>query len=207
MGLVYRCWCTRSEIAEALKHKPVRHGPDGPVYPGTCKGRSEGAGDFCWRLDMEAAVESVGPLSWTDLAAGEQMADPMHVWRCRAVAQGCTRQLSSGGNARRCGGRYQPCRARNGSVRLHRDPPAAAVLLDCPNLPIGTTRCCSTRTVTNWPNRACPGRCRIARPRGYPVSALVAAIARKGKLPLGIGVSTAPRWRTSDAAIGLWSRI
>ena len=77
MGLVYRCWCTRSEIAEALKHKPVRHGPDGPVYPGSCKGRTERAGDFCWRLDMQAATESVGPLSWTDLAAGEQLADPM----------------------------------------------------------------------------------------------------------------------------------
>jgi glutamyl/glutaminyl-tRNA synthetase len=37
-GLVYRCWCTRSEIAEALKFKSVRHGPDGPVYPGTCRG-------------------------------------------------------------------------------------------------------------------------------------------------------------------------
>lgn len=77
MGLVYRCWCTRSEIAEALKHKPVRHGPDGPVYPGTCRGRRDGQGDFCWRLDMQAATESASPLSWTDLAAGEQLAHPM----------------------------------------------------------------------------------------------------------------------------------
>jgi glutamyl-Q tRNA(Asp) synthetase len=77
MGLVYRCWCTRSEIAEALKDKPVRHGPDGPVYPGTCKGRNEGVGDFCWRLDMQAAIKSAGSLNWTDLAAGEQLADPM----------------------------------------------------------------------------------------------------------------------------------
>ncbi|MEQ1552020.1 glutamate--tRNA ligase family protein, partial [Sphingorhabdus sp.] len=56
MGLVYRCWCTRSEIAEALKQKPVRHGPDGPVYPGTCRGRDEGEGNFAWRLDMERAL-------------------------------------------------------------------------------------------------------------------------------------------------------
>lgn len=75
-GLVYRCWCTRSEIAAALRHQPVRHGPDGPVYPGTCRGRSgEGRGDHCWRLDMAAAVESVGPLRWVDLAAGPQIAD------------------------------------------------------------------------------------------------------------------------------------
>ncbi|MBP6380907.1 MAG: tRNA glutamyl-Q(34) synthetase GluQRS [Sphingorhabdus sp.] len=61
MGLVYRCWCTRSEIAEALKHKPVRHGPDGPVYPGSCKGKVDGAGDFAWRLDMERAVNLLSP--------------------------------------------------------------------------------------------------------------------------------------------------
>ena len=77
MGLVYHCWCTRSEIAAALRQKPVRHGPDGPVYPGTCKGRNEGTGDFCWRLDMRAANEKTGPLRWTDLAAGEQQADPI----------------------------------------------------------------------------------------------------------------------------------
>ena len=77
MDLVYRCWCTRSDIAEALKQKPVRHGPDGPVYPGTCRGRSEGTGDFCWRLDMERALALSGQFSWTDLAAGPQQADPM----------------------------------------------------------------------------------------------------------------------------------
>lgn len=77
VGLVYRCWCTRSEIAEALKDKPVRHGPDGPVYPGTCKGRNEGVGDFYWRLDMQTATEIAGSLNWTDLAAGKQLADPM----------------------------------------------------------------------------------------------------------------------------------
>ena len=77
MDLVYRCWCTRNDIAEALKQKPVRHGPDGPVYPGTCRGRSEGTGDFCWRLDMERALALSGQVSWTDLAAGPQQADPM----------------------------------------------------------------------------------------------------------------------------------
>lgn len=91
LGLVYRCWCTRSEIAEALKHKPVRHGPDGPVYPGTCRGRRDGQGDFCWRLDMEAAVARTGPLGWTDLVAGPQKADPMQfgdviLWRKDAPA-------------------------------------------------------------------------------------------------------------------------
>ena len=58
MGLVYRCWCTRSEIVGALKTKPVRHGPDGPVYPGTCRGVTR-KGPYCWRLDMTAAMERV----------------------------------------------------------------------------------------------------------------------------------------------------
>ena len=90
MGLVYRCWCTRSEIAEALKTKPVRHGPDGPVYPGTCRG-VERDGPHCWRLDMAAAMDRVGPLTWTDLHAGEQTADPalfsdVVLWRKDAPA-------------------------------------------------------------------------------------------------------------------------
>jgi glutamyl-Q tRNA(Asp) synthetase len=91
MGLVYRCWCTRSEIAAALKDKAVPHGPDGPVYPGTCRGVERADEDYCWRLDMAAAVEAVGPLVWTDLAAGEQQADPVLfgdviVWRKDAPA-------------------------------------------------------------------------------------------------------------------------
>lgn len=90
-GLVYRCWCTRSDIAEALKHKPVRHGPDGPVYPGTCRGKTEGEGDYCWRLDMERALSLTGPFGWTDLVAGLQIADPalfgdVVLWRKDAPA-------------------------------------------------------------------------------------------------------------------------
>ena len=90
MGLVYRCWCTRSEIAEALKSKPVRHGPDGPVYPGTCRGVVR-EGPFCWRLDMNAAMERTGQVTWTDLIAGKQSGDPqlfgdVVLWRKDAPA-------------------------------------------------------------------------------------------------------------------------
>jgi glutamyl-Q tRNA(Asp) synthetase len=74
MGLVYRCWCSRSEIAAALKHQPVRHGPDGPVYPGTCKGQLR-EGSHCWRLDMNAAMAQVTDCQWTDLVAGPQQSD------------------------------------------------------------------------------------------------------------------------------------
>jgi glutamyl-Q tRNA(Asp) synthetase len=76
-GYLYRCGCTRSEIAEALKHKSVPHGPDGPHYPGTCRARPFiGDAPYCWRLDMEKAMEAAGPLTWTDLAHGQQFADP-----------------------------------------------------------------------------------------------------------------------------------
>jgi glutamyl-Q tRNA(Asp) synthetase len=91
MGLVYRCWCTRSEIADEIKARPVLHGPDGPVYPGTCRHREEAEGDHVWRLDMAAAVAQVGPLAWVDLVAGEQHADPaifgdIVLWRKDAPA-------------------------------------------------------------------------------------------------------------------------
>ena len=90
MGLVYRCWCTRSDIAEALKLRPVRHGPDGPVYPGTCRG-AEREGPHSWRLDMAGAMQQMGPVTWTDLVAGEQSADPQEfgdvvLWRKDAPA-------------------------------------------------------------------------------------------------------------------------
>ncbi|MFM2409850.1 MAG: hypothetical protein RL481_678 [Pseudomonadota bacterium] len=91
MGLVYRCWCTRSDIAAAIKDCPVPHGPDGPVYPGTCKGVERTGADYCWRLDMAAAMERSAPLVWADLAAGQQHADPMlfgdiMLWRKDAPA-------------------------------------------------------------------------------------------------------------------------
>lgn len=92
MGLVYRCACSRGDIASAIKAAPVPHGPDGPQYPGTCRGREIDAGvPHSWRLDMAMAVEMAGPLGWIDLVAGEQQADPtlfgdVVIWRKDAPA-------------------------------------------------------------------------------------------------------------------------
>jgi glutamyl-Q tRNA(Asp) synthetase len=78
LDLVYPCFCTRSEIAaEIAASGAAPHGPDGPVYPGTCRSGGRSADGPCaWRLDVARALAHVGPLRWTDEAAGEMGAHP-----------------------------------------------------------------------------------------------------------------------------------
>src|SRR5471032_183633 len=74
-GLVYPCFCTRAEIAvEIARAGEAQHGPDGVLYPGTCRAlsREEGlrrmaAGDsYALRLDVTKAAALVGPLSFLE---------------------------------------------------------------------------------------------------------------------------------------------
>lgn len=74
MGLLYPCRCTRAQIAAAAREI----GPDGPVYPGTCRRHpiDPDGHDMAWRLDVAGAMARTGPLHWDDAFAGRQVARP-----------------------------------------------------------------------------------------------------------------------------------
>jgi glutamyl-Q tRNA(Asp) synthetase len=84
-GLTYPCFCTRTEIAREIEAAGgAPHGPDGPVYPGICRGLSEArrqarllAGEpHAIRLDMARALAEVGPLGFHDAAHGHVACRP-----------------------------------------------------------------------------------------------------------------------------------
>ena len=76
-GLVYPCFCSRKEIAEEIARAvEAPQGPDGFLYPGTCRWLSAqerrqriAAGDsYALRLDAGAAAKRTGALSFREKA-------------------------------------------------------------------------------------------------------------------------------------------
>jgi glutamyl-Q tRNA(Asp) synthetase len=82
-SLVYPCFCTRSAIAaEIAASASAPHGPDGPLYPGTCRrlppeerARRTASEPHAWRLDVAHAAALAGPLYWHD-GDTEVLAEP-----------------------------------------------------------------------------------------------------------------------------------
>lgn len=80
-GLLYPCFCSRKDIAAAVS---APHGPEGPVYPGTCRNQPadlvalrQARGDpYALRLDVAKALAMTGPLTFTDEREGRVAARP-----------------------------------------------------------------------------------------------------------------------------------
>lgn len=74
-GVVYPCFCTRKEIQEEIARMGnAPHGPDGALYPGTCRSlglkealdRANSGEPHVWRLDLGAALARTGPVSFLE---------------------------------------------------------------------------------------------------------------------------------------------
>jgi glutamyl-Q tRNA(Asp) synthetase len=80
-GLLYPCFCTRSEIAaEIARAVEAPHGPEGPLYPGTCrvlssserKARIESGAPYALRLDVGAAAKRLPTFTFHEDGEGAQ---------------------------------------------------------------------------------------------------------------------------------------
>lgn len=85
-GLLFPCHCSRRDIAEAMsapQESTTSIGPDGPIYPGTCRHRAPKLpdaplpDDAALRLFMSRALDALGPDP--ELAFHEGLHDGTHI--------------------------------------------------------------------------------------------------------------------------------
>jgi glutamyl-Q tRNA(Asp) synthetase len=78
MELLYPCFCTRAEVAaEIARSVEAPHGPDGPIYPGTCRGlsakdrlsREKSGAAYALRLDSAKSAGRVGKVYFEEAKA------------------------------------------------------------------------------------------------------------------------------------------
>jgi glutamyl-Q tRNA(Asp) synthetase len=85
-GLLYPCFCTRRDIQDEIARAGnAPQGPDGQLYPGTCRHldaeerqqRLASGAAYALRLDVMKALQLLeAPLTFTELSRGEIIADP-----------------------------------------------------------------------------------------------------------------------------------
>ena len=72
LGLTYACTCNRRDIREAASapQEQAVAGPDGIVYPGTCKHADHPRDGAAIRLHMDRALALAGPLTYVETGGG-----------------------------------------------------------------------------------------------------------------------------------------
>jgi glutamyl-Q tRNA(Asp) synthetase len=81
-ALLYPCFCSRADVVRA---NTAPHGPEGAIYPGTCRHLSASeradriaAGQpHAWRLDTARAAAHTGALSFAEDGQGRLACDPL----------------------------------------------------------------------------------------------------------------------------------